>query len=225
MTSILIIDDEPQIRRFLSISLGSQDYRTLEAESGTRGLELLALEQPDLVILDLGLPDLDGQQVLQQLRQFSETPVIVLSVRNSEKEKVLALDNGANDYVEKPFGVKELLARIRAVLRTSSGKGPQPTGYDDGHLCIDYRLRTVSLDAERIHFSPREYDLLLALVQHPGQILTQQYLLKRFWGEAHLGDSHYLRIFIRQIRNKLGDDPAQPTYIETEPGVGYRFIG
>lgn len=225
MTRILIIDDEPQIRRFLTISLESQDYRTLEAESGKRGLELVALEQPDVVILDLGLPDMDGQQVLQQLRQFSQTPVIVLSVRNSEKEKVLALDNGAHDYVEKPFGVKELLARIRAVLRTTTGKARQPSIYDDGHLRIDYRLRTVALDGERVHFSPREYELLLALVQHPGQILTQQYLLKRYWGDTHLDDTHYLRIFIRQIRNKLGDNPAQPAYIETEPGVGYRFIG
>lgn len=225
MTRILIIDDEPQIRRFLTISLESQGYRTIEADSGRQGLEQLALEQPDLVILDLGLPDKDGQQVLAELRGFSEVPVIVLSVRHSEKEKVQALDSGANDFVEKPFGVKELLARIRAVLRSTSGKGQQPKGYDDGHLYIDYRQRAVMLGGQRVHFSPREYDLLLELVQHPGQILTQQYLLKKFWGPSHLEDNHYLRIFIRQIRGKLGDDPARPTYVETEPGVGYRFIG
>mgnify|MGYP001774252670 FL=1 len=225
MTRILIIDDEPQIRRFLTISLESQGYQIIEAESGRRGLEQLALEQPDLVVLDLGLPDVDGQQVLKDLRGFSDLPVIVLSVRNSEKEKVQALDSGANDYVEKPFGVKELLARIRAVLRSTSGKDVLPKAYDDGRLRIDYHLRTVVLAGERVHFSPREYDLLLELVQHPGQILTQQYLLKKFWGPSHLEDSHYLRIFIRQIRSKLGDDPAQPTYVETEPGVGYRFIG
>lgn len=225
MIRILIIDDEPQIRRFLSISLESQGYQIIEADSGRKGLEQLALEQPDLVILDLGLPDMDGQQVLQALRGFSEVPVIVLSVRNSEKEKVQALDSGANDFVEKPFGVKELLARIRAVLRSTSGKEVLPKAYDDGRLRIDYHLRKVVLAGERLHFSPREYDLLLELVQHPGQILTQQYLLKKFWGPSHLEDNHYLRIFIRQIRNKLGDDPARPTYIETEPGVGYRFIG
>lgn len=225
MTRILIIDDEPQIRRFLTISLESQGYQIIEAESGRRGLEQLALEQPDLVVLDLGLPDVDGQQVLKDLRGFSDLPVIVLSVRNSEKEKVQALDSGANDYVEKPFGVKELLARIRAVLRSTSGKDVLPKAYDDGRLRIDYHLRTVVLAGERVHFSPREYDLLLELVQHPGQILTQQYLLKKFWGPSHLEDSHYLRIFIRQIRSKLGDDPAQPTYVETESGVGYRFIG
>jgi len=225
MTRTLTIDDEPQIRRFLTISLESQGYQIIEAESGRRGLEQLALEQPDLVVLDLGLPDVDGQQVLKDLRGFSDLPVIVLSVRNSEKEKVQALDSGANDYVEKPFGVKELLARIRAVLRSTSGKDVLPKAYDDGRLRIDYHLRTVVLAGERVHFSPREYDLLLELVQHPGQILTQQYLLKKFWGPSHLEDSHYLRIFIRQIRSKLGDDPAQPTYVETEPGVGYRFIG
>jgi two-component system KDP operon response regulator KdpE len=225
MTRILIIDDEPQIRRFLTISLESQGYQLSEADTGRRGLEQIALEQPDLIILDLGLPDIDGQQVLRELRTFCETPVIVLSVRNSEREKVEALDNGCNDYVEKPFGVKELLARIRAVLRSSSGKEPAPMGYDDGRLKVDLPSRTVSVDGERIRFSPREYELLLELIQHPGQILTQQYLLRKYWGDSHIKDSHYLRIFIRQIRNKLGDDPTRPAYIETDAGVGYRFIG
>jgi two-component system KDP operon response regulator KdpE len=225
MTRILIIDDEPQIRRFLTISLESQGYQLSEADTGRRGLEQIALEQPDLIILDLGLPDIDGQQVLRELRTFCETPVIVLSVRNSEREKVEALDNGCNDYVEKPFGVKELLARIRAVLRSTSGKEQAPMGYDDGHLNVDLPSRTVSVDGERIRFSPREYELLLELIQHPGQILTQQYLLRKYWGDSHIEDSHYLRIFIRQIRNKLGDDPTRPAYIETDAGVGYRFIG
>jgi two-component system KDP operon response regulator KdpE len=225
MMRVLIIDDEPQIRRFLTISLESQGYTILEAETGRKGLEQLALEQPDLVILDLGLPDKDGQQVLEELREFSEVPVIVLSVRNSEKEKVQALDNGANDYVEKPFGVKELLARIRVLLRSTTGKDIPSSVYDDGRLRIDYHLRTVVLAGDKIHFSPKEYNLLMELVQHPGQILTQQYLLKKCWGPTHLDDSHYLRIFIRQLRSKLGDDPARPAYIETEPGVGYRFIG
>ncbi|WP_221795997.1 response regulator [Oceanobacter mangrovi] len=225
MSRILVIDDEPQIRRFLTISLESQGHQISEAQCGAEGLAMVALEQPELVILDLGLPDIDGQQVLQQIREFSQVPVIVLSVRNHEREKVLALDNGCNDYVEKPFGVKELLARIRAVLRTSSGKPAAKSGYDDGRLNIDFVSRTVQLEGERVRFSPREYELLLELVQHPGQIITQHQLLKKFWGEGHLDDTHYLRIFIRQIRNKLGDDPARPAYIETEAGVGYRFLG
>lgn len=225
MIRILIIDDEPQIRRFLSISLGSQGYQIREADCGHKGLEEVALEQPDLIILDLGLPDMDGQQVLKDIRAFSNTPVIVLSVRNSEREKVEALDSGCNDYVEKPFGVKELLARIRAVLRQTSVNQPTSSVYDDGRLYIDFAARKISVNGERVRFSPREYELLTELVQHPGQILTQQYLLKKYWGNSHLDDSHYLRIFIRQIRNKIGDEPTNPVYIETEPGVGYRFIG
>jgi two-component system KDP operon response regulator KdpE len=225
MIRILIIDDEPQIRRFLTISLESQGYSIIEAETGKQGLQQLALEQPDLVILDLGLPDIDGQQVLKELRAFSDVPVIVLSVRNSEKEKVEALDNGCNDYVEKPFGVKELLARIRAALRISSGREQPPAVWSDGNLEVDYLSRTVTLQGERLRFSPREYELLTEMMSHPGQILTYHYLLQKYWGASHLDDSHYLRIFIRQIRNKLGDDPARPRYIETEAGVGYRFIG
>ena len=225
MTRILVIDDEPQIRRFLNISLESQGYDIIEAECGQKGIQLAALEQPDLIILDLGLPDLDGQEVLKEIRAFSETPLIVLSVRNSEREKVQALDNGCNDYVEKPFGVKELLARIRAVLRTRSHtRDTAATSWDNGTLRIDFVSRTVSLKGERIRLSPREYELLVEFVQHPGQMLTQQYLLKKFWGSDHLDDSHYLRIYIRQIRNKICDDPTRPQYIETEAGVGYRFI-
>ncbi|WP_430461494.1 response regulator [Thalassolituus sp. LLYu03] len=225
MTRILIIDDEPQIRRFLTISLESQGYVISEADSGLAGLAQIRALAPDLIILDLGLPDMDGQQVLKELRGFTDTPVIVLSVRNSEREKVQALDSGCNDYVEKPFGVKELLARIRAVLRTQAPKDAAPPGWSDGHLSLDYAQHTVTLNDERLRLSPREYDLLQELVQHRGQILTQHYLLKKYWGSEHLDDSHYLRIFIRQIRNKIGDDPTRPRYIETEPGVGYRFIG
>ncbi|KEA65146.1 sensor histidine kinase [Marinobacterium lacunae] len=225
MTRILVIDDEPQIRRFLNISLSSQGYEILEAESGREGLQKAALETPDLIILDLGLPDMDGQRVLRDLRIFYSGPVIVLSVRNSEREKVQALDSGCNDYVEKPFGVKELLARIRAVLRTFSTIEVAPAGYEDQHLKLDIQTRRVLLDGEPVHFSRKEFDLLAELVSYPGRILTQQYLLRKFWGETHIDDTHYLRIFIRQIRNKLGDRATAPVYIETEPGVGYRFIG
>lgn len=225
MTRILIIDDEPQIRRFLTISLGSQGYEILEAENGRQGLEVTALKEPELVILDLGLPDLDGQEVLKQLRGFYQGPVIVLSVRDSEREKVMALDSGCNDFVEKPFGVNELLARIRAVLRTFSGIEVPPTGYDDGTLSVDLLNRRVILAGEEIRLSRKEFELLRELVSHPGRILTQHHLLRQIWGPHHTEDSHYLRVFIGRLRSKLGDDPTAPRYIETEAGVGYRFIG
>ncbi len=225
MIRILVIDDEPQIRRFLNISLSSQGYEILEAEDGKQGLHKTALEKPDLVILDLGLPDQDGQEVLRTLREFYQGPIIVLSVRDSEKEKVQALDSGSNDYIEKPFGVNELLARIRAVLRTFSGIEVPPTNYDDGCLVVDLLNRRVSLNGEGIHLSKKEFDLLRELIAHPGRILTQQHLLREIWGSHHAGDTHYLRVFIGRLRSKLGDDPTSPHYIETEAGIGYRFIG
>tara|TARA_R110001599_G_scaffold5120_1_gene25693 strand:+ start:28468 stop:29154 length:687 start_codon:yes stop_codon:yes gene_type:complete len=225
VTHVLIIDDEPQIRRFLTICLGSQGYQLLEAEDARQGLQQAALHQPDLVIMDLGLPDMDGQLLLKQLREFYKGPVIVLSVRNGEKDKVLALDNGANDYVEKPFGANELLARIRSVLRTFGEVSVPPTGYDDGYLRVDLLDRRVTLDGEDLHLSKKEFELLRSLIAHPGRIITQQQLLKDIWGAHHTHDTHYLRIFIGRLRNKLGDDPTAPRYIETEAGVGYRFIG
>ena len=225
MQKILVIDDEPQIIRLLTITLKSQQYQVVAASSAMEGLNQLVLEQPDLVLLDLGLPDTDGQLLLAQIRSFSEIPIIVLSVRNHEKDKVRALDSGANDYLEKPFGIKELLARIRVVLRTNAKVSNGSSIYDDGCLRIDYAAHKVFVDGERIKFSPREFDLLVEFSRYSGRILTYQYLLKKFWGATHLEDSHYLRIFIRQIRMKLGDDPARPRFIETEPGVGYRFLG
>lgn len=225
MIRILIIDDEPQIRRFLTISLGSQGYGILEAADGRRGLELAALEAPDLIVLDLGLPDLDGQEVLGALRAFYQGPVIVLSVRNSEQEKVRALDAGCNDYVEKPFAVNELLARIRAALRTFASIEVPPTGYDDGHLRVNLQERSAWLDDEEIHLSKKEFELLKLLISYPGRILTQQQLLREIWGPHHCEDNHYLRVFIGRLRSKLGDDPTNPRYIETKAGVGYRFIG
>lgn len=224
MTHILVIDDEPQIRRFLTICLGSQGYKVLEGDDGRSGLQQAALHQPDLVVLDLGLPDMDGQQLLQCLREFFKGPVIVLSVRNKERDKVMALDNGANDYVEKPFGANELLARIRSVLRTFAGIDVPPTGYDDGHLRIDLLARRVNLAGEDIHLSRKELELLFCLIRYPGRIVTQQQLLKEIWGPRHSHDTHYLRIFIGRLRRKLGEDPAAPHYIETEAGIGYRFI-
>lgn len=225
MNRVLIIDDEPQIRRFLTICLGSQGYQLLEAEDGRRGLQQAALQEPDLVIMDLGLPDMDGQQLLQSLREFYLGPVIVLSVRNGERDKVMALDNGANDYVEKPFGANELLARIRAVLRTFTGMTVPPVGYEDGYLKVDLLDRRVSVAGEDVHLSKKEFELLRSLIAHPGRIITQQQLLKDIWGPHHTHDTHYLRIFIGRLRAKLGDDPTAPRYIETESGVGYRFLG
>lgn len=225
MTQVLIVDDEPQIRRFLTICLGSQGYRIIEAADGRSGLEQTALHEPDLVVMDLGLPDMDGQALLQRLREFYLGPVIVLSVRNSEREKVMALDNGANDYVEKPFGANELLARIRSVLRTFASIDVPPTGFEDGHLKVDLQARRVSLAGEDVHLSRKEFDLLRTLIAHPGRIVTQQQLLKEIWGPHHSHDTHYLRIFVGRLRAKLNDDPTAPRYVETEAGVGYRFIG
>lgn len=225
MTRILIIEDEPQIRRFLNISLGSQGYSILEAVDGNSGLQQAALENPELIVLDLGLPDMDGQEVLKNLRDFYHGPIIVLSVRDSEKEKVSALDNGCNDYVEKPFAVNELLARIRAVLRTFSGIEKPPVGYDDHHLKIDLLHRRVTLADEEVHLSKKEFELLKSLISYPGKIITQQQLLRDIWGAHHTEDTHYLRVVIGKLRSKLQDDPTNPHYIETLAGVGYRFIG
>lgn len=224
MSKILIIDDEPQIRRFLHIGLSAQGYQIIEAESGQQGLALAALEAPQLVILDLGLPDMDGQEVLLQLRDFYQQPVIVLSVRSRESEKVHALDNGANDYVVKPFGIQELLARMRSLLKLY-GKQVTPTAiYQDERVYINLQERKLVIQNEQVKLSRKEFDVLRMLMNHAGHIVTQQQLLKEIWGKSHVEDTHYLRIFIGRLRTKLGDDPSAPRYIETEPGVGYRFL-
>ena len=224
MSKILIIDDEPQIRRFLHIGLSAQGYQIIEAESGQQGLALAALEAPQLVILDLGLPDMDGQEVLLQLRDFYQQPVIVLSVRSRESEKVHALDNGANDYVVKPFGIQELLARMRSLLKLY-GKQVTPTAiYQDERVYINLQERKLVIQNEQVKLSRKEFDVLRMLMSHAGHIVTQQQLLKEIWWKSHVEDTHYLRIFIGRLRTKLGDDPSAPRYIETEPGVGYRFL-
>lgn len=225
MSTILIVDDEPQIRRFLRISLGSQAYRTLEAESGKQAIERTAMESPGLVILDLGLPDMDGKDVLKALREFYSGPVIVLSVRYEESEKVTAIDAGANDYVVKPFGVKELLARIRSLMKLFEGVALHQPTFNDGHLSIDFSLREVALDGAPVRLSPKEFSLLQLLVTHPGRILTHQFLLGEIWGTDHREDTHYLRILVGKLRAKLADDPESPRYIQTESGVGYRLVG
>lgn len=220
---ILVIDDEPQIRKFLDIALRAQGYRTLLAENGLKGLEILATQGADLVILDLGLPDLDGLQVLQEARQWTAVPVIVLSVRASEEEKVALLDAGANDYVTKPFSVQELMARIRVMLRSVPMQAPDALNYDDGHLKVNAAQHAVQLDGRAITLTRKEFQLLILLLSHKGQLLTQPQLLKALWGPSHQQDTHYLRILVAKLRAKLGDNALNPQYIVTEPGVGLRF--
>lgn len=221
--SVLIIDDEAQIRRFLGISLRAQGYEVLEAENGASGLEMLASRGADAVILDLGLPDLDGHEVLRELRAWSSVPVIVLSVRSGEAEKVKALDAGANDYVTKPFGVQELSARLRALLRLRPEED-QAVVFDDGVLKIDLARRQIARNGESVALTRKEWSLLNLLMRHSGRVVTQPQLLRELWGPTHEEDTHYLRILVAKLRTKLGDDAAAPRYIQTEAGVGLRFI-
>lgn len=220
---IVVVDDEPQIRRMLRIALKSEGYEVVEAENGQRAIEAVARQQPDLVILDLGLPDMDGHAVLASIRQWSAVPVIILSVRNSDREKVAALDNGAQDYVTKPFSVEELLARVRASLRDRL-KPDTPAVLDDGRLCIDLGRRQVKVDGAFIDLTPKEYAVLARLAASPNCVITQSQLLGEIWGPVHKGDTHYLRIVVSHLRKKLGDDSAEPHYLRTEAGVGYRLI-
>ncbi|HYG05876.1 MAG TPA: response regulator transcription factor [Stenotrophomonas sp.] len=222
---VLIIDDEPQIRRFLDISLRAQGYRVLQAQDGAEGLSLLATQGAELVVLDLGLPDRDGHEVLRELRQWSAVPVIMLTVRAGEDEKVAALDGGANDYVTKPFGVQELMARIRVLLRQSGGTTAEELVFDDGHLHVHLGLREVTVGGQPAALSRKEYSLLALLLRHAGRVVTQPQLLRELWGPTHEHDTHYLRILVGKLRQKLHDDAATPRYIVTEPGVGLRFIG
>ncbi|HDS1734506.1 MULTISPECIES: response regulator [Pseudomonas] len=222
--TLLVIDDEPQIRKFLRISLVSQGYKVIEAATGGEGLAQAALAKPDLVVLDLGLPDMDGQQVLRELREWSTVPVMVLSVRASELQKVDALDGGANDYVTKPFGIQEFLARVRALLRQAPQAEAGQATARFGPLRVDFAFRKVTLDDVEVALTRKEYALLAQLAAHPGRVITQQQLLKDIWGPTHVDDTHYLRIVVAHVRQKLGDDPTAPRFILTEPGVGYRLL-
>ncbi len=223
---ILVIDDEVQIRRFLDIGLRAEGYHVVLAGTAEEGLAIAATQSPDVVILDLGLPDREGHEVLTELRRWSVVPVLMLSVRAAETEKVRALDNGANDYVTKPFGIQELMARLRALLRASLSTDVMdtPAAYNDGHLMIDQLRREVMLDGEPVPLTRKEYALLSFLLRHTGRVVSQQLLLREIWGASHTQDSHYLRIVVGHLRQKLGDDPAAPRWIKTEPGVGYRFL-
>lgn len=222
--TILIIDDEPPIRRLLEITLAAQHYRVLETGTAKDGQIAAAMHPPDLIILDLGLPDEDGQSVLLKLREWYTKPVIILSARNSEEEIVQALDHGANDYLTKPFRTGELLARIRSALRVSREEDNQPSRVF-GDLSIDFVARQVRKNGEIVHFTATEYALLLLLVQNEGRVLTHQFILREIWGAAYTSQSQYLRVYIGQLRKKMEDNPNQPRYILTASGVGYRFSG
>jgi two-component system KDP operon response regulator KdpE len=221
---ILVVDDEPQIRKFLDIGLRAQGYRVESADSGAAGLAALATQGADLVILDLGLPDRDGLDVLAELREWSSTPVIVLTVRSGEAEKVRVLDAGANDYVTKPFGVQELMAPIRVLLRAHAAPADASPLFDDGVLRVDLARRDVALNGEPLTLSRKEYALLALLVRNAGRVVTQPQLLREIWGPTHQEDTHYLRILVGKLRQKLGDDPLAPRWIATEPGVGLRLL-
>ncbi|TPG11272.1 response regulator [Rhodanobacter glycinis] len=222
---ILVIDDEAQIRRFLDIGLRAEGYEVLLAANAADGLALAATQSPDLVILDIGLPDREGHDVLAELRQWSQVPVLMLSVRDAESEKVRALDHGANDYVTKPFGIQELMARLRALLRNRPGEPELPPRYDDGHLAVDMARREVRLDGALLSLTRKEFAVLALLLHHSGRVVTQQQVLREVWGPTHVQDTHYLRIVLGKLRQKLGDDPVSPRWLKTEPGVGYRFLG
>ena len=222
--TILIIDDEPPIRRLLEITLSAQHYRVLETGTAKDGQIAAAMHPPDLIILDLGLPDEDGQSVLMKLREWFTKPIIILSARNLEEEIVQALDHGANDYLTKPFRTGELLARIRSALRVSREEENLPTR-EFGQLCMDLVARQLRKNGEMVHLTATEYALFLLLVQNEGRVLTHHFLLREIWGAAYATQSQYLRVYIGQLRKKIEDNPNQPRYILTASGVGYRFSG
>lgn len=220
---ILVIDDEPQIHRFLSPALDAVGYEPRRADSGQEGLRAIALWNPDAVVLDLGLPDMDGKDVLSRAREFYAGPIIILSARDKEAEKIAALDLGANDYVEKPFGVGELLARLRANLRQTGRNADVVEPLTTGDVTIDLGRRKIMRCGEVVRLTPKEYDVLAFLVRNAGKVVGHKDLLTAVWGKAHIDDTQYLRVVVGQLRHKLEADPAQPRLIQTEPGVGYRF--
>jgi two-component system KDP operon response regulator KdpE len=221
---VLVVDDEAQIRRFLRISLSAHGYDVIEAVRGEDAVAKCATETPALVILDLGLPDISGQEVISQIRGWSKVPIIILSVRADEAEKVEALDRGADDYVTKPFGIAELMARIRATLRARAAEVSQASEIKAGALTVDIARHRVHVNGQEIKLTKKEFDMLRVLAVNWGRVVTHQHLLKEVWGPAHVEDTHYLRTYVGHIRDKLGDDPAHPRFIESEPGVGYRLV-
>jgi two-component system KDP operon response regulator KdpE len=220
---VLVIEDEEPIRRFLRAALSGRGYRVAEAGRGDAGLRMAADQPPDIVILDLGLPDRDGQEVLRQLREWYRNPIIVLSARDQEHQKIAALDAGADDYVTKPFGVGELLARMRTALRHAHPETAEAPVIEIGEIRLDLSSRIVVRASEETHLTPLEYKLLALFMRHAGKVLTHRYLLREVWGPHDTHETHYLRVFVATLRRKIESDPAQPRYILTEQGVGYRF--
>ena len=223
--TVLLIEDEPEIRRFLRTTLPEHGFKFSEAVTGQEGLAQAKARNPDLILLDLGLPDLEGTEVIRRLREWTPTPIIILSARDQEQVKVAALDLGADDYVTKPFGVNELLARMRATLRQmarASVEQGDPV-FTTGQLRVDLGRRQVFVSDEEVHLTPIEYKLLTTLVRYAGKVVTHRQLLKEVWGPLHVDEGHYLRVYMRQLRNKLEANPAQPQYLLTELGVGYRL--
>ncbi len=222
---VLVVDDEPAIVRAVQTNLQRHEFRVTVAQSGAEALEAFDRTAPDVVLLDLGLPDMDGFAVIRALRERSRTPIVVLSVRGAERDKVTALDLGADDYLTKPFGVDELLARLRVALRHAGGT-LQPTEpvFRTGDLEVDLEHRRVCVASREVHLTPTEYDLLCALVNHPNKVLTERMLLDRVWGGAEGAEAHYLHVYAARLRKKLETNPQKPRYLRTEPGVGYRFV-
>ena len=222
--TILLIEDEPQMRRFLRAALGNESYQLIEAVTAREGLAHAAGRMPDVILLDLGLPDMDGLEVTRQLREWSTTPIIVISARGQEDDKVAALDVGADDYLTKPFGVPELLARIRVALRHAAAvPGSAAPVFEAGTLKVDLAKRQVFASGQEVHLTPTEYKLLAALIKHAGLVLTHRQLLKEVWGPNSIGHTQYLRVYMTQLRHKLEPDPTRPRLLVTESGVGYRL--
>lgn len=220
---VLVVDDEPQIMRFLRPTLGANDFEVLEAKNGTEAIKLAASIAPDLIILDLGLPDMDGKDVIKALREWSQLPIIVLSARDREAEKIEALDLGADDFINKPFGVGELMARIRAALRHKLQQAGEPPVFRSYGLSVDLVRRLVQMNGQDVHLTPKEYELLRLLVQHAGKVLTHKQIMQAVWGPAHTEDTQYLRVYIGQLRQKIEINPDEPKLILNEPGIGYRL--
>ncbi len=220
---VLIVDDEPQIRRFLRTSLDAHGFEVVEAESGQEAIRRATTDKPDILVLDLGLPDISGFDVIRRIREWSPVPIIVLTARNREPDKIEALDLGADDYLTKPFGMGELMARIRAALRHRIQDQGTPPVFRVRDIAVDLVRRVVTRAGEELKLSPREYELLRVLLHNAGRVITHQQLLREVWGPAHVGDTQYLRVYVGQLRQKLELDPTEPRLILTEPGVGYRL--
>ncbi|MGO9420409.1 response regulator [Roseiarcus sp.] len=219
---VLVVDDEPQIQRFLHVALTAAGYEVVSAESGAQALRLAVTGAPDVIVLDLGLPDRDGKEVLRDIRAFSQTPVIILSARDRESEKIEALDLGADDYVEKPFGIGELTARLRAALRHRASVAQPAERIEIDGVMMDFDKRLVTRDGAPVKLTPKEYELLAILFRNAGRVVTHRQILTSVWGPAHTEDTQYLRVFIGQLRAKIERDPTSPRIVKTEPGVGYR---